>query len=144
MAESLNSKALEQLSMEMVYHRFLMGRREVRRFMDGLGTVEFIILSMALTCERKYLKDIAKDLEMPMNEVAHAVERLKDKGLVIWTHDGYGVDGTYIMVNETGREVAEEHKKKMIAYYEKILDEVTDEEIMTFMTVLRKLTNLLK
>ena len=88
MAEKMDKKILSKLSQEMVYQRFLMGRREVRRFMDGLGTVEFIILSMAIGQDRIYMKDISKELEMPMNELSPVVERLKDKGLVVWTH-GY-------------------------------------------------------
>ena len=144
MAEKMDKKILSKLSQEMVYQRFLIGRREVRRFMDGLGTVEFIILSMAIGQDRIYMKDISKELEMPMNELSPVVERLKDKGLVVWTHDGYGEAGTYIMVTDIGRDVIEAHKNKMLDYYEKIFDQVDEEEFRTFIAVFKKINEVIK
>lgn len=45
--------------------------------------------------EKIYLKDIVRELNLPMPKVSAIARSLQNKGLVRWTHDGNGEEGTY-------------------------------------------------
>ena len=49
--------------------------------------------------EKIYLKDMVKELNLPLPKVTAIARSLQGKGLVRWTHDGNGEDGTYILLH---------------------------------------------
>ena len=48
------------------------------------------------------------------------------------------------MVTDIGRDVIEAHKNKMLDYYEKIFDQVDEEEFRTFIAVFKKINEVIK
>ncbi|MGN0577077.1 MAG: hypothetical protein ACI4J4_00505 [Ruminiclostridium sp.] len=57
---------------------------------------------------RYYLKQIAEASGLPMHFVSQMAGKLQDKGLAVWTHDGLGKDGTYIMITPEGMRALKE------------------------------------
>lgn len=55
-----------------------------------------------------YLKQIAEASGLPMHFVSEMAGKLQDKGLAIWTHDGLGKEGTYIMITPEGMKALKE------------------------------------
>ncbi|MGN0619499.1 MAG: hypothetical protein ACI4J7_10825 [Ruminiclostridium sp.] len=55
-----------------------------------------------------YLKQIAEASGLPMQFVSQMAGKLQDKGLAVWTHDGLGKDGTYIMITPEGMRALKE------------------------------------
>ena len=51
--------------------------------------------------EKIYLKDIVRELNLPMPKVSAIARSLQNKGLVRWTHDGNGEEGPYILLTDT-------------------------------------------
>ena len=51
--------------------------------------------------EKIYLKDMVRELNLPLPKVTAIARSLQSKGLVRWTHDGNGEEGTYILLTET-------------------------------------------
>ena len=50
--------------------------------------------------EKIYLKDMVREMNLPLPKVTAIARSLQNKGLVTWTHDGNGEEGTYIMLTE--------------------------------------------
>lgn len=93
--------------------------------------------------DKIYLKDMVRELGLPMSKVSAIAHSLQDKGLVRWTHDGSGEEGTYILLTETAitsvrtqRQALRDYHQRVVAAYgeEKflhLLGEITQlEEIM--------------
>ncbi|MGN0315613.1 MAG: hypothetical protein ACI4EG_12625 [Fusicatenibacter sp.] len=58
-------------------------------------------------------------MQLTMRQTSKMVEKLKDRGLVLWTYDGNGSEGTYVTVTETGEKLFREIQKPR-AYKESI------------------------
>lgn len=71
--------------------------------------------------QKFYLKDMAESSGLPMHIITEMVRKLRDKGLVEWTHDGNGENGTYVKITELGvssvtaqRDILQDYNKNVI------------------------------
>ena len=71
--------------------------------------------------QKFYLKDMAESSGLPMHIITEMVRKLRDKGLVEWTHDGSGEKGTYVKITELGvssvtaqRDILQDYNKNVI------------------------------
>ena len=104
---------LTNLSNELMYRRFLVNNDEVRQFFYELTVPEYIALNLIIENEandpiyggKTYLSDLAERLQRPMRTISSIARNLRDKGFVIWSHDGDGEQGTYVTITEEGRRI---------------------------------------
>ena len=70
--------------------------------------------------EKIYLKDIVRELNLPMPKVSAIARSLQNKGLVRWTHDGNGEEGTYILLTDTAVTSVQAHRQTLRAYHPRV------------------------
>ena len=73
---------------------------------------------------RVYLKDLADKLQMTMRQISKMVEKLRDVGYVLWSHDGNGSEGTYVTITESGRSLLRAQEETLKKYYGKVFEKV--------------------
>ena len=54
--------------------------------------------------------------------MSNVATNLKNRGLVIWSHDGDGSEGTYLTVTETGLKLMDKQEDKLKNYYERVIN----------------------
>lgn len=84
--------------------------------------------------QKFYLKELAQAAEIPMPIITQMVRKLQDKGLVIWTHDGCGEQGTYIQLTENGIEALIEQRNILTEFETDIISRFGKERFLHLMS----------
>ena len=121
---SMNAINILDLANELTYRKYLFGNDNFRSFFKNIKVVEYVILHMIMKNEttsaiysgRTYLQELSEKLQISIHQTSKIMKELQNKGLVIWSHDGDGSSGTYVMITEDGRKtfVQQEENVKMI------------------------------
>lgn len=94
--------------------------------------------------EKIYLKDMADELHLPINKVSAIARSLRDKGLVRWTHDGDGREGTYLQLTETAVTSAAEHRKALHGYHRRVVDAYGEEPFLQLLADIARLEEIMQ
>ena len=120
---------VSRLAYELTYHTHLLNRDKTQSLFSELGIPEYILLhsiSQAASDPsgapgRAYLKDLSKQLEIPMPRLSNMAGRLKDEGLVQWSHDGKGTEGTFLVITDSGRKAMQCQEALLTDYYSRVI-----------------------
>lgn len=85
--------------------------------------------------DRLYLNEIAEQLQIPMKEVTKIVQSLQGRGLISWTHDGDGSEGTYIQITKNGSEAVGVQQHTLKDLYARVIRRFGKERFMTMVSL---------
>ena len=88
---------------------------------------------------RTYLKDLSIKLQMTMRQTSKMIERLRDAGYVLWSHDGNGSEGTYVTITESGKSILLEQEKTLKHYYSKVFGKFGKENLIQLLQLMKQL-----
>ena len=57
-----------------------------------------------------------------MPQVSKIAKNLQSKGLVLWTHDGLGQEGTYLQLTESAMDCALEQRQRLSGFIHRVVD----------------------
>lgn len=123
-----NPENLNELSHDLTYHLYMLNHGQAQVLFKDMTIPEYIALHKISHIHEKngtgrtYLKDIAEELHLTILKTSKMVGGLRDKGLVCWTHDGDGSDGTYITITEAGIRFMENQEALLKRCYEKVIE----------------------
>ena len=114
---ALDANEIRKLSNELTYQRYLMNKGKIQNLFRKMTLEEYIALNTIISesecskdCKSKtYLKDLSEKMELPIRKTSKMMEKLKDRGLVLWSYDGNGSEGTYVTITEMGKELSGIH-----------------------------------
>jgi DNA-binding MarR family transcriptional regulator len=138
---------LTNLSNELMYRRFLVNNDEVRQFFYELTVPEYIALNLIIENEandpiyggKTYLSDLAERLQRPMRTISSIARNLRDKGFVIWSHDGDGEQGTYVTITEEGRSIEEKHQQVTKEFYGRVIEKFGRQNMVELLNLMKQL-----
>ncbi|MGN1249316.1 MAG: MarR family winged helix-turn-helix transcriptional regulator [Candidatus Spyradocola sp.] len=121
---------IEELAHELTYHRYMLNQSQARGLIRELTVPEYIALQFVSHAARErgetdgrvYLRDVARELRLSIPQTSRMVGSLRDKGLVSWSHDGDGSEGTYLAVTPTGLALMERQDARLKEYYARVVD----------------------
>lgn len=98
------------LPYELTLRRYLFGKDRLQGGFDHLTPTEYIALHMikknaaefATEDDKIYLQDLADQMELSIHQASKLARGLKERGLIVWSHDGDGEEGTYICETDMG------------------------------------------
>ena len=101
MDETIKNIDIEKISHELTYHRYLMNKGQVQEFFRNLSVPDYIALHnidrnkemSEIYQGRTYLKELSEKMQISMRQTSNMIGKLRDRGLVIWSHDGNGSTG---------------------------------------------------
>ena len=139
------------LAYELTYHRYLMNKGKARNLFVDLEISEYIALhSIARVASDKkdlsqktYLSDLAEQLEMSIFGVSKMITRLKERGLVLWSHDGDGSDGTYVVITESGINAMSRQEEVLGDYYSRVIDKFGHDNLIQLLQQMEKLEEIM-
>lgn len=139
------------LSHEVTYRRFRINNDRVGRVFHILSISEYIALYAIMKSisqteqEHKiFLKDIASEMDIPLGHASKIARNLKDKGYIIWTHEGTGNEGTYIEVTESGIRNLTEQERILKEYYQNIINQIGQEKLMQWLLLTQEIETVME
>ncbi len=118
-----------KLSHELTYHKYLLNNDKIRSFFQKLSIPEYLAMHIIKESEqtddiyagRTYLKDIADKMQRSVRQTSRMVKTLQERGLVAWSHDGDGSEGTYVTITEAGSRMLQEEEEALKKYYGRVI-----------------------
>lgn len=146
----VDRKEFNELASEITYRRYMMDKVNLTKIFPDISTMDYIALwVISRLAEKKpdsdkiYLQDIAADLKVPMNRVSEMIQKLRDRGVLIWTHDGDGSEGTYVKLTASGREAMKKQQEILGSYYRNVIEEFGKEEFVQMLQMLARLERIM-
>ena len=142
--ENENMMKWTDLSNEILFSRILLDRNSLNWLLKDMLPGEYMILVMTGKMEKAYLRSLEYLTKYNMPSISKLAGRLKNKGLVIWTHDGDGSEGTYLMLTDTGKARLQEMEEITARHYARVIDHFGEEKMREFTSMARRIAELLK
>ncbi|MGN0350647.1 MAG: hypothetical protein ACI4ES_03265 [Roseburia sp.] len=138
---------ITKLSNELTYRRYMMTKDQIQKLFQELTMPEYIALhNISATNEtseiysgRTYLKDLADKLQLTIRQTSKMVGDLKDRGLLSWSHDGNGSEGTYVTITEMGQKLFEKQEMILKNYYARVIKKYGKENLVLLLQLMKQL-----
>ena len=139
------------LAYELTYHRYLLNKGKAQNLFHELTIQEYIALHMItqgkhkddFTPEKIYLRDLSERLEVTIHQASNMVRKLKDRGLVSWSHDGDGSEGTYVTITESGLSSMLRQEAILDDYYGRVIEKFGRENLIALMSQIDELEKIM-
>lgn len=147
MAEILENREVEELSNELVYRHYLMNKGKIQQIFREMTIPEYIALHLiaaegkrsSIYSGRTYLKDLSEKMEISIRRISQMIGTLRDRGLLLWSHDGNGKEGTFVTITDTGKELLDRQETILKEYYRKVIEEYGKENLIELLQLMRQL-----
>lgn len=135
------------LSNELTYRKYLMNQDQVRNFFKELSIKEYIALhnieqtgeNMDIYSGRTYLKDLADRMQLSIRKTSKMIGKLRDRGLVVWSHDGNGSEGTYVTITDSGKTLLNQQEEVLKEYYGRVIEKYGKENLIQLLQLMKQL-----
>lgn len=135
-----------KLSNELTYQRHLFNREYRKDVFMKMSIPEYIALQYIALEEasniysgRTYLKDLSDKLQMTMRQTSKMVEKLRDAGYVVWSHDGNGSEGTYVTITDSGQAMLQSQEETLKKYYGKVFEKFGKDNLILLLQLMKQL-----
>ena len=136
-----------KLSNELMYRRYLLNKDQLRNFFKELSIPDYIALHIIQETEelteiyegRTFLKDLAEKMQMTIRQTSKMVGNLRDRGLLLWSHDGNGSEGTYVTITESGKKLLKNQEQILRDYYGKVIEKYGKENLIQLLRLMKEL-----
>lgn len=150
--ENLKAAEVRELANELTYQRYLMNKEQIRGLFPEISIPEYIALHViesrsvasADNPERTYLKELAAKMQLPIQQASKIAGGLEDRGMIVWSHDGYGSEGTYMIITESGRKLVLEQETKLKEYYGTVFEKFGRENLMQLLKLMKQLEEIME
>ena len=138
---------ITMLSNELTYRRYLMNKDKIREFFKKVSIPEYIALhnislgeeTSSIYGGRTYLKELSEKMQLTIRQTSQMIGNLRDKGLVTWSHDGNGSEGTYVTITDSGRKLLKEQENILKHYYGKVFEKFGKENLIQLLQLMKQL-----
>lgn len=138
---------VNMLSHEITYQRYLMNKGNIKELFKKISIPEYIVLhSVAMESElssiyggRTYLKELSEKMELTISQTSKMIGKLRDRGLLTWSHDGDGSEGTYVTITESGKRLLNEQEEILRKYYGNVIDKFGREKLIQLLQLMKEL-----
>ncbi|MDD5983603.1 MAG: hypothetical protein PUC07_07375 [Solobacterium sp.] len=119
----MDKNTINKLAYDLTYQRYLLNKDKANYLFNDLSVGDYVVLHTVLCFEDKaYLEKLGEKLNLSISKMSNVATNLKNRGLVIWSHDGDGSEGTYLTVTETGLKLMDKQEEKLKNYYERVIN----------------------
>lgn len=138
---------ITELINEFVYQRYVMNNSHIRQYFKELNIPEYIALNnIAETASHEsiysgktYLKDLSDKMQIPIRRISKIIGALRDRGLVNWSYDGDGDDGTYVVITEEGLALINNQEKTLNDYYGRVIEKYGIDNMIQLLQMMKRL-----
>ncbi|MCD7750731.1 MAG: MarR family winged helix-turn-helix transcriptional regulator [Lachnospiraceae bacterium] len=128
---------------------FFLNEFNIDRLFQGIERGDYIFLYYIQMCldrtpdsDLVYLSDLADAIHLNVTELSKAIERLQDKGYVLWKTDA-ALGKTYVVFTSKTIELMADEKKRITKCYEAIVQEIGMGELAGVVITLKKIRDII-
>lgn len=119
----MDKNTINKLAYDLTYQRYLLNKDKANYLFNDLSVGDYVVLHTVLCFEDKaYLEKLGEKLNLSISKMSNVATNLKNRGLITWSHDGDGSEGTYLTVTETGLKLMDKQEEKLKNYYERVIN----------------------
>ena len=119
----MDKNTINKLAYDLTYQRYLLNKDKANYLFNDLSVGDYVVLHTVLCFEDKaYLEKLGEKLNLSISNMSNVATNLKTRGLITWSHDGDGSEGTYLTVTETGLKLMDKQEEKLKNYYERVIN----------------------
>lgn len=149
--EITGKEEILKLTNEFTYRKYLMNKEQIKDFFKKITVPEYIALHhIASGSEmsdiysgRTYLKELSEKMQLTIHQTSKMIGTLRDKGLLVWSHDGNGSEGTYVTITDNGRKLLQEQEDALKQYYEKVISRFGKENLIQLLQLMKQLETIM-
>lgn len=145
--EIMNKSDIGALSHEITYRRYLMNKGKVKDLFQHVSLSDYIVLYSIAKKEKQssghgektYLKDISAKMELSTRQTSRIISGLRDRGLLVWSHDGNGSEGTYVTITQAGEQMLKAQESVLKRFYGEVIDRFGREKLIHLLQLMQEL-----
>lgn len=145
------SSDIRVLSHEITYRRYMMNKGKIKELFENLSISEYIALYnidmerevSSIYGEKTYLKDLSEKMELSMRQTSKMIANLRDRGLLLWSHDGDGSEGTYVIITDSGKKLLKEQEEVLRKFYGNVIDKFGKEKLIQLLQLMKELETIM-
>ena len=138
-----------KLGNELTTRRYLFNKVQVSKV---LSASDYIALRIIMDTEKSediyegktYLKDISEKMQWSSRQTSRMIGGLKERGLINWSHDGNGSEGTYVTITTGGRELFRQQETVVKEFYGKVIEKFGADNMVQLLNLMKQLETLMK
>lgn len=132
------------LANELALRRYLFNKEQGKRILSAPDYIALHIIRETQKAEeiyagRTYLKDLAEKMQLSMRQISKMAGSLKERGLIIWSHDGNGSEGTYVTITETGEKLLIRQENMLREYYGRVIERYGKDNLIQLLRMMKQL-----
>lgn len=141
-----NGKEIDILKLgnELILRRYLFNKTQISQ---GLNIPDYIAMQIIRETRSKeeiyagktYLRDLSEKMQLTIRQTSKLIGNLKERGLVVWSHDGNGSDGTYVTITKEGDELVERQQAVLKEYYERVIGKFGRDNLIQLLNLMKQL-----
>ncbi len=144
MAENKKEIDILKLGDELILRRYLFNKTQINQ---GLNIPDYIALHIIRESKTKeeiyegktYLKDLSEKMKLTIRQTSKLIGNLKERGLVVWSHDGNGSEGTYVTITKEGDELVEKQQAVLKEYYKRVIGKFGKDNLIQLLNLMKQL-----
>ena len=149
MTEKKDHVDVLKLGNELTTRRYLFNKVQVSKV---LSASDYIALRIIMDTEKSediyegktYLKDISEKMQLSIRQTSRMIGGLKERGLINWSHDGNGSEGTYVTITTGGRELFRQQETVVKEFYGKVIEKFGADNMVQLLNLMKQLETLMK
>lgn len=138
-----------KLGNELTTRRYLFNKVQVSKV---LSASDYIALRIIMDTEKSediyegktYLKDISEKMQLSIRQTSRMIGGLKERGLINWSHDGNGSEGTYVTITTGGRDLFRQQETVVKEFYGKVIEKFGADNMVQLLNLMKQLETLMK
>ncbi|MGN0482312.1 MAG: MarR family winged helix-turn-helix transcriptional regulator [Lachnospiraceae bacterium] len=133
-----------KLGNELTIRRYLLNKEQGNRVLSvpdyiALHTIKETANQEEIYVGRTYLKDLSEKMQLSIRKTSNMVGNLKNRGLVAWSHDGNGSDGTYVTITELGEQLLEQQQSFFEKFYGRVIDKFGKDNFIQLLNLMKQM-----
>ena len=144
MEEHTKETDILTLGNELTLRRYLFNKAQINHVLKVPDYIALHIIKEAGSEQdiyggKTYLKDLSEKMQLTIRQTSKLVAGLKERGLVKWSHDGNGNDGTYVTITDEGKKLFEQQQADLKEYYEKVIRRFGKDNLIQLLNLMKQL-----
>ena len=134
---------------DSIGEEFFIKSLDVEKVFEIVEKTDYLFLYNIKKCMEKsdledgvYLANLASEMNLSIPDTSRAVKKLQEKGYVSWMLDE-NKEKTYIALTKNAVEMSERQKEKIASAYEKIVSEISKEDLETTVRTLASISKMI-
>ena len=82
-------------------------------------------------------------MQLTVRQTSRMAGELRDRGLILWSHDGNGSEGTYVTITDNGKELLQAQEEILKKYYEKVIERFGRENMIQLLQMMKQLETIM-